>query len=111
SSKCSARSKVRVPKPAWRYARSSTQRTDWSSSTTQTSSSCAIVRLLREREADEEHRPAGPAFELDQAPVACDEVLRHRQAQPGAVRPPGDERIEHGIGELRRNAGTVVLDL
>ncbi len=97
---CSARSKVCVSISACRSALSSTQRTDWSSSTTQTLSECSVIHTrlaLLERYAQVEDGAAGPALEFDQAAVAADEFLRRGKSEPGAFRAAGDQRIEHGV--------------
>ncbi len=41
--------------------------------------------------------------------MAAQQFLRRRKTQPGAVRVARYERVEHGILQVRRYAGTVVL--
>src|SRR5688572_15340707 len=91
-------------------ARSSTQRIDASSSTTQTLSMFAEPVVV-EGQQDREHGASGPALELDQAVVAADQVLCNGEAKAGAARAPRHKRIEDRVLELHRNARSVVLDL
>lgn len=39
------------------------------------------------------------------------QILRDRQTEPGAIRSPGNERIENGLGNFCRYARPVILDL
>src|SRR6188474_1814101 len=91
-------------------ARSSTQRIEASSSTTQTLSMFAEPVVV-EGQQDREHGAPGPTLELDQAVVAADEVLSYGEAKAGAARAPRHERIEDRVLELRWNARSVVLNL
>ena len=75
SSRCSARSKLRDFIPAWLSAFSSTQRTDWSSSTTQTYRGLldmAIHRHLLQGDTDQEHGSSRPAFKFYESAVSTD---------------------------------------
>jgi len=96
--------------PACLSARSSTQRIEASSSTSQTFRVFAEF-IAVERKEDAEHGAAGPAVELDQAVVPADEVLCDSEPESGAALPPRHERIENGVLELRGHAWAVVLDL
>src|SRR6188474_11588 len=91
-------------------ARSSTQRIEASSSTTQTLSMFAEPVVV-EGQQDREHGAPGPTLELDQAVVAADEVLSYGEAKAGAARAPRHERIEDRVLELRWNARSVVFNL
>ena len=83
----SACSKAVDSMPACLSARSSTQRIEASSSTSQTSSGFAELMVL-EREQEGEYGPSGTAVELDQAVVAADRGPARRRARdrcrPGA---------------------------
>src|SRR5262245_16254433 len=99
-----------VAMPPCLSARSSTQRIEASSSTTQTLSIVGELIVVK-RQQDREHRAPGSAFELDEPVVAPDQVLRHREAEPRAAGAPGHERIEDRVLELGSDAGSVILDL
>src|SRR5690606_20725757 len=79
----SACSKAVAVMPAWRSARSSTQRMEASSSTTQTSSGLMFCDM--EGQQQSEDGGTGTAVELDQSVVAAGQILRHRQTQAGAI--------------------------
>src|SRR5512139_900683 len=110
ASAASAWSNERVSSPACLSARSSTQRIDASSSTTQTSSALAEFMVV-ERQENGEDGVAGPAVEFDQPVVATDEVLGDREAEPGAALAAGDQRVEDRVLEVRGHSRAVVLDL
>ena len=80
---------------------SSTQRIDASSSTNQTCSGFAFIRMSMGREIDEYGSP-GRAVELDEAAVAAHEILRDTESEAGAVGAPGDERIKNRVANLRQ---------
>src|SRR5262245_40352277 len=91
-------------------ARSSTQRIDVSSSTTQTLSVFDGFMVV-ERQQDREHGVTGTAVELDQPVVPGHQVLRDGETETRAVGTPRDQRIKDRVLELGRNARAVVLDL
>ena len=74
-----------VAMPPCLSARSSTQRIEASSSTTQTLSMFAEPVVV-EGQQDREDGASGPTLELDQAVVAADQVLRYGEAKAGAAR-------------------------
>jgi hypothetical protein len=53
-----------------------------------------------EGQQDRELGQSGTAFELDQAVVTADEVLRDRETEPGAIGTAGHERIEQGFAQM-----------
>src|SRR5210317_1426316 len=111
SSRCSARSKLRVSISACLSAFSSTQRTDWSSSTIQTvNGRLAMCASLFERNAHKEHRLAGPAFEFDESTVTTDQLLGGRQAKAGSLRATGHQRVEHRVLQFGWYTGAVIFD-
>src|SRR5690606_6264995 len=115
-SRCSAASAVSACSkdtgcmPPWHSARSSTQRMEASTSTSQTSSGFDVFCSM-ESQQDRAGGQTGGALELDQPVVATDQVLRDGEAEPGAARAPGDERIEQGHSQVLGYAGAVVLEL
>src|ERR1044072_9170290 len=64
-----------------------------------------------ERQEDREKGEARADFETDQAVVTADQVLRDREPESGAVRTPGDERIEQRLAQVVGHAGPVVFEL
>src|SRR5262245_17924563 len=115
SSAGSAASNARGAMPPLRKARSSTQRMEASSSTSQTRReerlmshhSCRITQGQQQRE----NGPSRLALEFDEPAVTGDEVLCDGEPEARPARPPGDERIENARAQLRRHAGAIVLDL
>src|SRR3990172_7297802 len=105
----SACSKERGCRPPWRNARSSTQRIDASSSTSQTSSGLFIHVLHRQEQR--EHRPSRAAVEFNDPAVPGRDVLRNGKSQAGPARVDGNQRIENSLAEFGRHAGPVVLEL
>src|SRR5678815_3613187 len=96
--------------PPWRSARSSTQRIEASSSTSQTLRGFTEVDDM-EGQQDRKLGQAGPALELDQAIVTAHQVLRDREPESGAIRTPGDERIEQRLAQVVGHARPVVFEL
>src|SRR5262245_2753706 len=95
--------------PPWRNARSSTQRIEASSSTSQTLRGFSEMDM--EGQQDRELGQSGTALEFDQAVVTADEVLRDSETEPGAIGTAGHERIEQGFAQVVGHARTVVFEL
>src|SRR5690349_14442770 len=93
--------------PPWRSARSSTQRIEASSSTSQTLSGFTDM----EGQQDREKGQAGATLELDQTVVTADQVLRDREPESRAIRTSGDERIEQRLAQVVGHAGSVIFEL
>ncbi len=91
--------------PPCRSARSSTQRIEASSSTSQTLSAfvCFIGVLNGSRMV--KMVLARAAVEFDQAVVTADQVLRDGKPEPGALGAAGDQRIEQGVAQLGGTPG------
>src|SRR5690606_3994639 len=94
----SACSKAVAFMPAWRNARSSTQRMEASSSTTQTSRGLMFCDMEGQQQGED--GGAWAAVELDQSIVATGQVLRHGQAQAGPIGASGDQGIEQRIAQV-----------
>src|SRR5262245_15357495 len=95
--------------PPWRSARSSTQRMEASSSTSQTLRGFSEMDM--ERQQDRELGETGTALELDQAVVTADQVLRDRQTEARAVGTSGHQRVEKSVAQSIGYARTVVFEL
>src|SRR5918995_133450 len=109
ASAVSAWSKAVGDIPPWRSARSSTQRMEASSSTSQTLRGFSEMDM--ERQQDRELGQTGTTLELDQAFVATDQILRDRKTEPRAVGAPGHEWIEERVAQMVGHARTVVFEL
>src|SRR5688500_12939610 len=96
--------------PPWRNARSSTQRMEASSSTSQTLSDLIGVCNM-EWQQDSEDGLSGAAVVFDQSVVAAHQVLSQREAEAGAVGASCHERIKQGVAQLIGHAYAGVLEL
>src|SRR6185437_8296581 len=109
----------RCARKSWRNCWRNSASTSGSSSTTKTRTltSRPLIPVCNAAGARQPHRKFGElprfGFDLDRTAVLLyDDVVTHRQAEPGAFtrRLGGEERVEHLFPHLGRNAGAVVAD-
>src|ERR1043165_9159625 len=97
--------------PPWRSARSSTQRMEASSSTSQTLRGFTGVVCNMEWQQNSKCGLTRPALEFDQAVVTTHQVLRHCQTKSSTVGSPRDERIKQSVSQVLGHTWPVVFEL
>jgi hypothetical protein len=60
--------------------------------------------------ANEKHGAARAALEFDQAAMTAQQFLCGWQSKPGAIRTTCDQRVEHRVLKIVRDARPVILD-
>src|SRR5262245_54571083 len=106
----SACSKVFASIPLCLSARSSTQRMDASSSTSQTCRGLTAMRIL-DGQKDGKHSVSRHALELYEPVVPDHQILGNGQPQPASLLSSGHQRIEQCVANVRRHARAIVFEL